>query len=81
LLDQGIDAQDLADLIADASILIREGKQSPKWWYPGNLFGEKTMERWIADIGEHLAVANEEQEMKDYMAGAEYFLGKGSQSA
>lgn len=52
MLDDGIDGQDLVDLVEGAARLIRAGRQSPKWWYPGNLFGPRTCERWLADVAE-----------------------------
>jgi hypothetical protein len=50
LLDDGVPAQELADLVADASEFIRAGHQDVRWWYPANLFGEQTCQRWLADI-------------------------------
>lgn len=64
LLDDGIDAQDLVDLVGDASQLIRAGQQEARWWYPGNLFGPNTLERWIADVGAFEA-AQAEAERRD----------------
>lgn len=51
LLADGISFDDLAEHIDGAAALIARGLQSPRWWTVGNLFGDKTIERWRVEIG------------------------------
>jgi hypothetical protein len=44
--------EDLMELVEGAAMLIASGRQAAKWYYPGNLFGPKTLERWLADVAE-----------------------------
>ena len=55
MLDEGVPMEDLMELVEGAAMLIASGRQSAKWYYPGNLFGPKTLERWLADVAEHQA--------------------------
>jgi hypothetical protein len=50
LLDDGAELDDLLALVDGASELVARGSQDARWWYPGNLFGPKTLERWLADV-------------------------------
>lgn len=40
------------ELVEGAAVLIASGRQSPRWYYPGNVFGPRTVERWLADVAE-----------------------------
>lgn len=50
LLDDGCDLDDLLELVQGAAELVTTGRQEARWWYPANLFGAKTIERWLADV-------------------------------
>jgi multidrug efflux pump subunit AcrA (membrane-fusion protein) len=43
---------ELMELVEGSAMLVTSGKQAARWWYPSNVFGPKTVERWIADVGE-----------------------------
>lgn len=49
-LDDGASVDDLLGLVEGAAELVARGSQDVRWWYPGNLFGERTVERWLADV-------------------------------
>lgn len=49
-LDDGVPAEDLIELIDGAAELVATGRQDARWWYPQNLFGERTLPRWQADV-------------------------------
>lgn len=51
-LDDGVAAEDLIELIDGAAELVASGRQDPRWWYPQNLFGERTLPRWQADVAQ-----------------------------
>jgi hypothetical protein len=50
LLDDGCELDDLLELVQGAAELVSSGRQEARWWYPANLFGAKTIERWLADV-------------------------------
>jgi hypothetical protein len=50
LLDDGCDLDDLLELVQGGAELVTTGRQEARWWYPANLFGAKTIERWLADV-------------------------------
>lgn len=49
-IEEGISEGDLVRYVQGASQLVGRGREAPHWWTVGNLFGERTMERWRADI-------------------------------
>lgn len=55
LLNEGIPMEDLLELVRGGAALVAAGREQPRWWYPSNLFGASTLERWMADVAEHEA--------------------------
>lgn len=51
-LADGVDPSELVSLLEGAAELVRTGRQEGRWWYPENLLGEKTLDRWLGDIAD-----------------------------
>lgn len=49
-LADGVPVDDLLELVDGAAELVASGRQDPRWWYPQNLFGDRTLPRWQADV-------------------------------
>ncbi len=70
-LDDGCPEQDLLDLVEGAAILVARRIQSPKWWYPSNLFAGETCERWLADIAAFRLLAEKADKRSQELAALE----------
>lgn len=70
LLDQVEDEEiediesELLDHVRGAAEVVATGAQHPKFWHPMNLFGEKTFDRWRADIEAHRAAQEQSERMR-----------------
>jgi len=58
MLAEGISEGDLVAFVEDAAELVRSGREEPRWWSVGNLFGDRTLDMWRAKIEEMHAAAN-----------------------
>jgi len=49
-LREGVEPEELVALVEGAAELVTSQRQEGRWWYPENLLGEKTLDRWLGDI-------------------------------
>lgn len=46
------DYEEIEALIRGAAKVVRAGRESPRWWYPGNLLGDTTRPMWLSAIAQ-----------------------------
>ena len=46
---------ELSDLVEGVAELMRRGDAEIRWWYPANLFGSQTCDRWRGQVAEFRA--------------------------
>ena len=52
-LEEGASEDDLLDLVDGAADLVLSGRKSAVWWTVGSLFGDRSLDRWRAEIAVH----------------------------